>query len=120
MASRRRRIWLGGGDCCRGRPDTCQNARLLPAHESDFHDERLIEATRRINEIFKQLGEPPPGRHLAFADTGFGFVLIWARGIDRPDDISEFVRYESPDEEIRQALGLHDESAVNDPPSISG
>ena len=111
---------VGAGLCCSGPPNNCHRARLLQADESDFHDAVLIRATDQINEIFKELEEKePPGRHLRLVDTGLGPFLIYAVEIDRP-----FVTSESPDEEIRQELGLkrealgrNDESAASDAPS---
>jgi hypothetical protein len=115
----RHRIWFAGGrthpKCCDGAPDSdvCHDLRLLEAEESDFHDRRLIDATEAINEIFMRLDErPPPDRHLALLNTGLGLLLVWAEAVPRPDDISQFVTYRSPAEEIREALGLVDEPAT--------
>jgi hypothetical protein len=114
MAKKRRRIWLathqGRVYCCSGRPNTCNNLSLLSAEESQFHDDKLSRATAEVNDLFARLhAEAPAGTHLALIDTTFGLLLAWVEGIDRPDDISEFVRAESPEEEIRQALGLEDD-----------
>jgi hypothetical protein len=111
----RNRIWIAGNkkhpQCCDGHPDSdvCHDLSLLEAEESDFHDRALIEATDRINEIFNRLDErPPEGRHLALLNTGLGLLLVWAEGISRPKEISDFVTYRSPEPQIREALGLMD------------
>jgi hypothetical protein len=117
----RNRLWFAGKKnhpkCCDGTPDSdvCHDLSFLEADRSDFHDRSLIDATQDINKIFMRLEERPPrDRHLALLNTSLGLLLVWAEGVSRPDDISEFVTYRSPAEEIRDALGLKDESAAND------
>jgi hypothetical protein len=111
----KRRIWLAEHHhqvfCCRGRPNTCNNLSLLDAEKSPFHDDALIQATGEINEIFTRLREQAPvDHHLALIDTGLGLLLVWAQATDRPDNVRAFVRYESPEDEKAQALGLKDSS----------
>src|SRR5215213_9675177 len=106
-----RRIWLARYGsrvyCCSGRPNTCNNLRLLQAAESGFHDQRLKEGTERINEILAELRDAPPeGAHLALIDTNEGLLLVWATGIDRPDDLTDYTWHQSPQEEIRSVLGI--------------
>ena len=107
-----KRIWLASYGthvyCCSGRPHSCHNLRLLEAEENDdFHPPELVRATDQINEILTELRpQAPPDRHLALVDTNVGLLLIWAEGIERPDDISPYVTAQSPQEEINAALGL--------------
>lgn len=111
MAKTRKRIWLAryGNQvfCCAGRPNTCNNLRLLKAEESEFHDEAVIEATSRINAILAELKpRAPENHHLALLDTSLGLCLVWAKRIERPDDLSGFVRATSTEREITRALRL--------------
>ena len=119
MSRRRKRIWLGGSKrnpvCCDGPPDhdVCHNFSLLQADESDFHDRWLIEATESINHVLRDVGEhAPPDRHLALINTGLGLLLVWSEAIERPNDISGYVTYESSEEEIRDALNLPDDESA--------
>jgi hypothetical protein len=129
MPRRRKRIWLSGGPkhpyCVDGTPDSdvCHNVSLLQARESDFHDQVLIDATRAINTILErapmQPAPPnrPPNTHLALINTSLGLLLVWAEAIERPGDISEFITYRSPEEAIRDALGIEGESEASGAPS---
>jgi hypothetical protein len=105
-----RRIWLWGSSrvyCCSGRPNTCNNVSLLQAEASEFRGGELAEATEQINQILDGLrGQEPEGKHLALIDTSLGLLLVWAEAIERPDDISQYVRAESPEDEIREALRI--------------
>jgi hypothetical protein len=111
----RNRLWFAGRrkhpKCCDGTPDSdvCHDLSLLQAEESEFYDRRLIDATDQINEIFRRLEErTPEDRHLALLNTGIGLLLVWAEAVRRPNDISRFVTYRSPEGEIREALGITD------------
>jgi hypothetical protein len=111
MPRRPRRIWLYGGQqnmsCCLGRPNTCHNLSLLHAHESDFYPDALDRATNQLNELFAQLNaDAPEGQHLALIDTSLGPMLVYAKAIERPADISGYVTAWSDESEIREALGL--------------
>ena len=108
-----KKIWIDGKRqkknmiCCVGRPNTCNNISFLHAEESEFHDATLEEATDEFNRTFARLHDlAPPGRHLALIDTRVGLLLVWAEAAERPPDLSEYTWYESPEEEIRSALGL--------------
>jgi len=125
---RRKRIWVGGPArhpiCCAGPPDhdVCHNLSFLEAKESEFHDRALIDATREINAIFTRLGELPPDTrpprtHLALLNTGVGLLLVWAEDGPRPRDIARLVTYDSPEDDIREALGLEEEPAAKGAPS---
>jgi hypothetical protein len=112
-----KRIWLCQRKkkvyCCSGRPNTCNNLKLLQAEDSYFHDEALIEATDRINAILAEVRDSaPPGEHLAMIDTTKGLLLAWAEAIEPPDDLSPYVTADSPEEDIEDALGLEDEPAL--------
>jgi hypothetical protein len=114
-----RRIWLasyrGRVYCTAGRPNTCNNLRLLQADpEMDFNTPALARATDQINEILAELrSDAPEGHHLAAIDTYQGLLLAYAEAIPRPDDISEYVRAESPEEVVRATLGLRDGEATS-------
>jgi hypothetical protein len=107
-----RHIWLTTYGkhvyCVRGRPNTCNNLRILDAEENaDFHPPALVEATGEINAILRRLREDaPPDRRLALIDTNVGLLLVWVEATERPDDISRYVTAQSPQEEIDAALGL--------------
>jgi len=112
-----RRIWLCERKkkvyCCRGRPNTCNNLRLLQAEDSPFHDEVLIGATDRINAILDEVRDAAPeGLHLAAIDTTTGLLLVWVEAIEPPDDLSPYVTADSPEDVIEDALGLEDEAAL--------
>jgi hypothetical protein len=57
----------------------CSIAYLHTAEESAFHDQKLIEATRKINRILGRIPEDPSGRKLSFCDTGEGVLLAWVK-----------------------------------------
>ena len=97
-------------DCYRGPPDddVCHNLSFLRAEESAFHNQALIDATERINAIFRRLRrQAPDGTHLALINTSLGLLLIWAVEATGPPG-ERIVTYRSPEEEIREALGLVD------------
>jgi hypothetical protein len=50
---------------------------LLEAEASEFHDATLIDATRRISEIFESIPADSEGRKLSFLHTRFGTMLAW-------------------------------------------
>jgi hypothetical protein len=113
-----RHIWLATYGkqvyCVRGRPNTCNNLRILEADENrNFHPPELVRATDQINAILTELRpQAPPDRHLALIDTNVGLLLIWAEAMERPDDISGYVTAQSPQEEITATLGLTGVAAV--------
>jgi len=71
----------GGGsliDCVNG-SGGCGQAHLLDADESDFHDQSLIEATRKIKRILAGIPKDSRGRKLSFCQTNMGTLLAWVQ-----------------------------------------
>jgi hypothetical protein len=57
----------------------CGIAELLDADESDFHDQSLIEATRKIKRILAGIPKDSRGRKLSFCQTNMGTLLAWVQ-----------------------------------------
>ena len=57
----------------------CGKAELLDADESDFHDQSLIEATRKIKRILAGIPKDSRGRKLSFCQTKMGTLLAWVQ-----------------------------------------
>lgn len=55
----------------------CSQPPLCEGEKSSFHDEPLIEATKKINRILKRIPKDAKGRRLSFCDTGSGMFLAW-------------------------------------------
>jgi hypothetical protein len=87
----------------------CVSAMLfspLDSEERAFHPTELREATEAINEILETLrNNAPEGKELSFLRIpGGGAMLAWMeQGVEIPPDA---VTPNSPQEEIKQALGL--------------
>lgn len=86
----------GGGDC--------RIVLLLEAEESDFHDSRLIEATRAIKEIVAKIPPDENGRNLSFIHTNMGTLLAWVEHGEEP--IARAITAKSGDAEVAAALKL--------------
>jgi hypothetical protein len=67
---------LEAGLCLSG-AGTCLSGGLLEAESSGFHDEALIEATRKIRQILSDIPPDRDGRQLSFLVTGMGILLAW-------------------------------------------
>ena len=73
-------VWVvvrGQGQCDDGASATCVACSLLEADASDFHDQSLIEATRKIKRILAAIPEDSRGRQLSFLHTNMGTLLAW-------------------------------------------
>lgn len=85
--------WLGESDlyCVDGSKGDCKKAGLLESEKSNFHDDKLMKATKNINDILDNLREESDERKLSFVITDLGILLAWThRGKnveDFPDDI---------------------------------
>ena len=84
----------------------CSSAYLRTAEESSFHDQDLIEATKKINRILKRIPQDSYGRKLSFCDTGNGVLLAWVKHGGKP--LKSDVTRRSSEAKIRKALKLTD------------
>ena len=89
---------------------SCFEAQVLTAERSNFHDEKLIDATAKIQEILAGIGRDPEGRQLSFINTNMGLLLAWVEhGIPVPPGA---VTDKDDDDTIGQALKLSGYSKV--------
>lgn len=89
---------------CLSGAGTCLSGGLLEAGSSGFHDEALIEATRKIRQILSDIPPDPEGRQLSFLVTGMGLLLAWVRhGETIPENA---VTAEDDDATLAKALKL--------------
>ncbi len=84
----------------------CSSAYLRTAEESPFHDQQLIDATRKINRILRRIPPDPSGRKLSFCDTGSGVLLAWVKhgGLRTKSAVTR----RSDEAKVRKALKLTD------------
>jgi hypothetical protein len=68
--------------------DNCRRAGFVEAARSDFHDEALVEATRKLNAVIAEIPKDDRGRTLAFLNTRHGTFLAWMThdGVNSYDD----------------------------------
>lgn len=62
---------------CVAGPDNCRKAGFVEAASSSFHDEALVEATRKLNSVLAEIPKDEKGRTLAFLNTRYGVFLAW-------------------------------------------
>lgn len=89
--------------CAIGQPATCKSIpKFLEAEPSDFHDEALVKATRKINEILAEVSSERGAPSLLL--TRQGVLLAWVNhGAEHsPDDVTA----DSDDETVAKALRL--------------
>lgn len=65
-----------GLQCFEG-PGNCKEAAFLAAAPSSFHDQTLIEATRKLNKILSGIPKDSQGRKLSFVLANMGTLLAW-------------------------------------------
>lgn len=96
--------WTTGQIGCTSGSGSCFTAHLLEAEMSEFHDDKLMSATQRINQILDSVRDDIGNRKLSFVKTRQGILLSWVHhGLDvcPPDAVTA----ESDDATI--ALALH-------------
>lgn len=84
----------------------CSEAYLRTAEESPFHDQNLIEATKKINRILRRIPEDPYGRKLSLCATGHGVLLAWVQHGGKA--LKTSVNRHSGEAKVRKALKLID------------
>lgn len=89
---------------------SCNSADCLEAEPSGFHDQHLIEATRKIREILAAIPADPQGRTLSFLHTRQGSLLAWVR--QSSDEVKQGVTAKDDDEKIAKALKLKKRAAA--------
>jgi hypothetical protein len=82
----------------------CEVAHLLEAEESNFHDQQLVKATRKIRRILAKIPADPAGRKLSFCSTNMGILLAWVRHGGKVT--SRRVTAKDDDATVAKALGL--------------
>src|ERR1051325_8935856 len=70
---------------CQPGEGTCLTAKFLQAEPSKFHDETLIEATKKINRILTSIPADSQGRKLSLLVSKFGILLAWVYHENRPE-----------------------------------
>ncbi len=97
-------VLAGEKAICETGSSTCTVAKLLEAEASGFHDEVLIEATRKIRQILEGIPPDPRGRSLSLLHTNFGSLLAWVdHYATAPED---GVRPDADDATIAKAMRL--------------
>ena len=90
---------------CENGSGGCTAAKLLDAERSGFHDQNLIRASRKIQEVLESIPADRRGRTLALLSTNFGAVLAW---VDHKKTVpaNKGVRPTDDDAKIAKALRL--------------
>ncbi len=90
--------------CVEGGTD-CLRPQLLVAKPSKFHDQALIDATAKINEILEALSPDPEGRKVSLIVNKLGAMLAWVHHNGNHDG-KYSVTSKSDDETLIKALKL--------------
>lgn len=88
---------------------SCQNAKLLVAEVSNFHDQVLADVTQQINALLQAIPPDPAGRKLSFMHSPLGTLLAWVQhgGVGVTSEATEnAVRATSAEAALVQALRL--------------
>jgi hypothetical protein len=95
---------------CENGSGGCTTAKLLEAEPSGFHDQNLIKASRKIQEILDSIPADPRGRKLALLSTNLGALLAW---VDHTKTVpkGKGVRPTDDDAKIAKALRLKTRAA---------
>jgi hypothetical protein len=95
---------------CENGSGGCTTAKLLEAEPSGFHDQNLIKASRKIQEILDSIPADPRGRKLALLSTNLGAMLAW---VDHTKTVpkNKGVRPTDDDAKIAKALRLKTRAA---------
>lgn len=83
---------------------SCKTVMFLEAEESEFHDSRLIEATRAIKEVLAKIPKDRKGRKLSFIHTNMGTLLAWVEHGEEPSEGA--VTADNDDAKVADALKL--------------
>jgi len=83
---------------------SCFDARILSAAQTDFHDQALIDATSKIQEIIRNIPADSKDRQLSFLNTNMGLLLAWVEH-DQPIPAGA-ITGKHPDTAIASALRL--------------
>ena len=81
----------------------CAPSRLLEGELSGFHDQALIDATKKINRILAKIPADAEGRKLSLLFTKMGAFLAWAKHGGKP---RKGVTAEDSDAKVIKALKL--------------
>ncbi len=89
---------------------------FLTAEESGFHDETLIEATRKMQEVIDNIPEDPDGRTLSLIFTDMGVLLAWVshKGENLKASSNNVITSDDDNETVAKALGLTNAIISND------
>ncbi|HVQ37866.1 MAG TPA: hypothetical protein VMS31_10060 [Pyrinomonadaceae bacterium] len=93
-----------GNPICEPGNGGCSPATLLEANESGFHDQQLVEATRKIKRVLAKIPPDPAGRKLSFCHTKMGTVLAWVQHGGKAK--GKRVTANDDDATVAKALGL--------------
>ena len=90
--------------CVTSTGSDCLQCKLLEAEPSEFHDEQLVEATRKIKAILDAIPPDPKGRQLSFINTRMGTLIAWVRpgGAPRKGAVTS----KDDDATVKKALGI--------------
>lgn len=92
---------------CQTGTGDCAAALLLTAEISEFHDERLADATAKIRAILEALPqENSQGWTLSFLQTNMGTLLAYVDHNATFPANEPLITAESDDKEVIAALGL--------------
>ncbi len=90
--------------CVEGGTD-CLRPQLLVAEPSKFHDQTLIDATAKINQILAALPADPDGRKVSLIVNNLGAMLAWVQHNGNLND-NYSVTSKSDDATVIKALKL--------------
>ena len=89
---------------CEAGSGGCSPATIVEAEESGFHDQQLVEATRKIRRILAKIPADPAGRKLSFCHTRMGTLLAWVQHGGKAT--GRRVTAKDDDATVAKALGL--------------
>ncbi|MGC2234778.1 MAG: hypothetical protein WA584_01285 [Pyrinomonadaceae bacterium] len=94
---------------CRNGPGECFPAHIHEVDSSHFHDQQLINATKKIKKILADIPADSSGRKLTFFGTSQGLLLIWVNhGLAIPPDATVITKQENGEAAFAKALKIKD------------
>lgn len=97
---------------CQNGTGDCFAALMLEADVSEFHDQALADATRRIQEILRSIPEDKNGRKLSFLHTKMGLFLAWV-SVEDGEVPKDALTVDSDNESLAKALRLKNYAAAD-------
>ncbi len=94
---------------CKSGAGECFPAHIHEVDSSHFHDQELINATKKIKKILADIPADSSGRKLSFIGTSQGVSLIWVyHGVAISPDAEVITKQENGEAAFAKALKIKD------------